>query len=179
MITPSKGVKRKDAAPVDKGDELFDYECEEIETETIEEDISTSDKEDETPQVTSQAAANEENAITEDSSPSKSAQSIPKLALSCPEDKTELLNEAKFTDEMGQLLLTSITSTRISPSIWGIKRHYIQTTRNVKEWIRLAKSTNEQARIEDESPAKDNCEASEIIDDANDDIGNIYLTKNC
>ena len=117
MITPSKGVKRKDAAPVDKGDELFDYECEEIETETIEEDISTSDKEDETPQVTSQAAANEENAITEDSSPSKSAQSIPKLALSCPEDKTELLNEAKFTDEMGQLLLTSITSTRISPSI--------------------------------------------------------------
>ena len=48
------------------------------------------------PQVTSQAAANEEHATTEDSSPSKSAQSIPKLALLCPEDKTELLNDAKF-----------------------------------------------------------------------------------
>ena len=49
----------------------------------------------------------------------------------------------------------------------------------MKDRIRLAKSTNEQARIEDESPGKDNCEASEIIDDANDDIGNIYLIKNC
>ena len=120
-ITPPKEVKRKDAegsaAPVDKGDELFDYKGEQIETETIEEDISTSDEEDEMLQATSQAAANEENATTEDSSPSKSAQSIPKLALSCPEDKTELLNEATFTDEMGQLLLTSTTSTRISPSI--------------------------------------------------------------
>ena len=121
MITPSKGVKRKDAegsaAPVDKGDELFDCEGEEIETETIEEDISTSDEENETPQATSQAAANEENATTEDSSLSRSAQSIPKLALSCPEDKTEPLNDAKFIGKMGELLLTSTTSTRISPSI--------------------------------------------------------------
>ena len=89
-ITPPKEVKRKDAegsaAPVDKGDELFDCEGEEIETETIEEDISTSDEEDEMPQATSQAAANEDNATTEDSSHSKSAQSIPKLALSYPED---------------------------------------------------------------------------------------------
>ena len=89
-ITPPKEVERKDAegsaAPVDKGDELFDCEGEEIETETIEEDISTSDEEDEMPQATSQAAANEDNATTEDSSHSKSAQSIPKLALSYPED---------------------------------------------------------------------------------------------
>ena len=81
-ITPPKEVKRKDAegsaAPVDKGDELFDCEGEEIETET--------DEEDEMPQATSQAAANEDNATTEDSSHSKSAQSIPKLALSYPED---------------------------------------------------------------------------------------------
>ena len=184
MITLPKGVKWKDtegsAAPVDEVDELFDCEGEEIETETIEEDISTSDEEDETPQTTSQTTANEENATTEDSSPSKSAQSIPKLALSCPEDKTELLNDAKFIDEMGQLLLTSTTSTRISPSIRGIQRHYIQARRNVKGQIRLAKSTNEQARIEDESSDNDNSEASEIIDDANDDIGNIfYLIKNC
>ena len=77
MITPPKGVKRKDAegsaARVDEGDELFDCEGEEIETETIQEDISTSDEEDETLQATSQAAANEENTTTEDSSPSKSA----------------------------------------------------------------------------------------------------------
>ena len=89
-ITPPKEVKWKDAegsaAPVDKGDELFDCEGEEIETETIEEDISTSDEEDEIPQATSQAAANEDNATTEDSSHSKSAQSIPKLGLSYPED---------------------------------------------------------------------------------------------
>ena len=52
---------------------------------------------------------------------------------------------------MGQLLLTSTPSTRISPSIQGIQRHYIQAGRNVKERIRLAKSTNEQARVEDES----------------------------
>ena len=127
MITPPKGVKRKDAqrseAPVDKGDQLFGCEGEKIKTETIEEDISTSDEEDGTPQVTSQTAANEENATTEDSSPSKSAQSIPKLALSCPEDKTELLNDAKFIDEMGQLLLTSTTSTQISPSIQGIQQN--------------------------------------------------------
>ena len=51
------------------------------------------------PQVTSQAAANEENATTEDSSPSKSAQSFPKLALLCPEDNTELLNDAKFIED--------------------------------------------------------------------------------
>ena len=184
MIIPPKGVKRKDAegsaAPVKEGDELFNCEGEEIETETIEEGISTSDEEDETPQATSQAAANEENASTEDLSPSKSAQYIPKLALSCPEDKTELLNDAKFIDEMGQLLLTSTTSTRILPSIWGIQRHYIQARRNVKERIRLAKSKNEQARIEDESSNNDNSEASETIDDANDDIGNIfYLIKSC
>ena len=184
MITSPKRVKRKDAegsaAPVDEGDELFDCEGEEIETETIVEDISTSDEEDETPQATSQAATNEKNATTEDSSPSKSAQFIPKLALSCPEDKTELLNDAKFIDEMGQLLLTSTTSTRISSSVRGIQWHYIQARQNVKEWIHLAKSTNEQARIEDESSDNDNSEASEIIDDANDDIGNIfYLIKNC
>ena len=162
MITPPKGVKRKDAegsaARVDEGDELFDCEGEEIETETIQEDISTSDEEDETLQATSQAAANEENTTTEDSSPSKSAHSIPKLSLSCPEDKTELLNDAKFFDEMGQLLLTSTTSTRILPSIWGIQRHYIQARRNVKERIRLAKSTNEQARVEDESSDNNNSE---------------------
>ena len=100
ILTPPKGVKRKDAngpaAPVDKGDELFDCEREEIETETIDEDISTSDKQDETPQATSQAAAN-------DAKP---------------------LNDAKFIDEMGQLLLTLTTSTRISSSIRGIQRHY-------------------------------------------------------
>ena len=137
MITPHKGVKQKDAggsaAPVEKGDELFNCEGEEIETETIEEGISTSDEEDETPQATSQAATNEKNATTEDSSPSKSAQFIPKLALSCPEDKTELLNDAKFIDEMGQLLLTSTTSTRISSSVRGIQWHYIQARQNVKE----------------------------------------------
>ena len=57
MITLPKGVKWKDtegsAAPVDEVDELFDCEGEEIETETIEEDISTSDEEDETPQAAS------------------------------------------------------------------------------------------------------------------------------
>ena len=58
MITPPKGV------PVDEGDELFDCEGEEIETETIEEDISTSDEEDEMPQATSQAVANKENTTT-------------------------------------------------------------------------------------------------------------------
>ena len=60
MIIPTKGVKQKDAqisaALVDKSDELlFDCEGEEIEMETIEEDVSTSDEEDETPQATSQA----------------------------------------------------------------------------------------------------------------------------
>ena len=59
---------------------------------------------------------------------------------------------------MGQLLLTSTTSTRISPSIQGIQRHYIQARRNVKERIRFAKSTNEQARIEDESSDNNNSE---------------------
>ena len=184
MITPPKGVKRKDAegsvAPVNEGDELFDCESEGIETETIEEVISTSDEEDEMPQATSQAAANKENATTEDLNSSKKAQSILKLALLCPEDKTELLNDAKFIDKTGQLLLTYTTFTRISPSIRGIQRHYIQARRNLKEGIRLAKSTNEQARIEDESSGNDNSEASEIIDVANDDIGNIfYLIKNC
>ena len=170
MITPPKGVKRKyaegSAAPVDEGDELFDCEGEEIETETIEEDTSTSDEEDETLQATSQAAANEESTTTEDLSPSKNAHSIPKLSLSCPEDKAELLNDAKFIDEMGQLLLTSTTSTQILPSIRGIQRHYIQARRNVKERIRLAKSANEQARIKDESSDNDNSKASEIIGDA-------------
>ena len=56
MITPPKGVKPKDAegsaAPADEGDELFDREGEEIKTETIEEDISSSDKEDEMPKKT-------------------------------------------------------------------------------------------------------------------------------
>ena len=81
---------------------------------------------------------------------------------------------------MGQLLLTFTTSTRISPHIRGIQRHYIQARRNEKKWIRLAKSANEQARIEDESSGNDNSEVSEIIDDANDDIGNtFYLIKNC
>ena len=80
MVAPTKGVKRKDAKgpadPIDKGDELFDCEREEIETETIDEDISTSDKEYETPQATSQATAN----------------------------NAKPLNDAKFIDEMGQLL---------------------------------------------------------------------------
>ena len=45
----------------------------------------------------------------------------------------------------------------------------------MKERIRLAKSTNEQACIEGESSDNDNNEAREIIDD----IGNIfYLIKN-
>ena len=184
MITSPKGVKWKDAegyaAPADEGNELFDCEGEEIETETTEEDISTSDKEGEMPQASSQAAENKENATTEDSSPSKSVQSIPKLALLCPEGKTELLNDAKFIDEIGQLLWTSTTSTWILPSIPGIQQHYIQERRNVKERIRFAKFANEQARIEDESSGNDNSEVSQIIDDANDDIGNIfYLIKNC
>ena len=71
------------------------------------------------------------------------------MALLCPEDKTELLNDAKFIGMMGQLLLTSTTSTRILPSIRGIQWHYIQAKRNVKEQIRLTKSTNEQPCIED------------------------------
>ena len=81
---------------------------------------------------------------------------------------------------MGQLFLTSTTSTRILPSIRGIQRYYIHARRNVKEQIHLAKSTNKQAIIEDESSDNDNREAGEIIDDANDDIRNIfYLIKNC
>ena len=48
----------------------------------------------------------------------------------------------------------------------------------MKKGIRLAKSTNEQTRIQDESSDNNNSEASEI-DDANDDIRNIfYLIKN-
>ena len=81
--------------------------------------------------------------------------------------------------KMNQLLLTSTTSAWILPSIRDIQRHYTQARRNVKEGIRLAKSTNEQARIEDESSENNNSEASEI-DDANNDIRNIfYLIKNC
>ena len=81
---------------------------------------------------------------------------------------------------MGQLLLNSTTSTRILASIRGIQRHYIQARHNVKERIRLAKSSNEQACTEDESSDNDNSDASEIIDDPNDDIGNIfYSIKNC
>ena len=80
MVAPTQGVKRKHAkgpaAPIDKGDELFDCEREEIETETIDEDKSTSEKEGETPQATSQTAAND-----------------PKP-----------LNDAKFIDKMGQFL---------------------------------------------------------------------------
>ena len=58
--------------------------------------------------------------------------------------------------------------------------NWFKYRRNVKERIRLAKSTNEQAHIEDESSDNDNREASEIIDDANDVIGNVfYLIKNC
>ena len=95
MTTPPKGGMRKDAegsaATVDEGDELFDCEGEEIQTETIEEDRSAPDEEEETPQATSQEAANNENATTEDSSPCKSAQSIPKLALLCPKDKKRAL----------------------------------------------------------------------------------------
>ena len=50
----------------------------------------------------------------------------------------------------------------------------------MKEQIRLAKSTNKQAHIEDETSDNDNSEAIEIIDDANDYIGNnFYLIKNC
>ena len=68
MIAPPKGVKGKDAkgsaVSVDEGDELFDCEGEEIETETIEEDISISEEEDEMPQATSQAVANKENTTT-------------------------------------------------------------------------------------------------------------------
>ena len=49
----------------------------------------------------------------------------------------------------------------------------------MKKGIRLAKSTNEQTRIQDESSDNNNSEANEI-DDANDDIRNIfYLIKNC
>ena len=49
----------------------------------------------------------------------------------------------------------------------------------MKKGIRLAKSTNEQTRIQDESSDNNNSEATEI-DDANDDIRNIfYLIKNC
>ena len=171
IITPPKGGMRKDAEG--SAAEIFDCEGEEIQTATFEEDRSAPDEEDETPQATSQAAANDENATTEDSSPSKSAQSIPKLALLCPEDKKELLSDANFIDKMGQLLLTSTTSTRISPSIRGIQRHYIQARRKMKEQIRLAKSSNEQARIEDESSDSYNSKASETIDETNNDIGNI------
>ena len=47
------------------------------------------------------------------------------------------MSDAQFIDEMDQLLLTSTTSTRISPSIRGIKRHYIQARRNMKERIHI------------------------------------------
>ena len=40
----------------------------------------------------------------------------------------------------------------------------------MKARIRFAKSTTEQARIEDESSDNDNSEASEINDDAREDI---------
>ena len=129
LITQPKGVKWKDAegsaAPFNESDELFDCEDEEIETETIEVDKSTSDEEDEMPQVTSQATANEENTTTEDSSPSKSAQSIPKLALLCPQDKTASSWMMRSSLRMDQLLLTSTTSAWISPSIRGVQWHYI------------------------------------------------------
>ena len=88
--------------------------------------------------------------------------------------KKELLSDAKFIDKTGQFLLTSTTSTRISPSIRGIQRHYIQARRKVKERIRFAKSTNEQIRIEDESSDNYNSKASETIDETNNDIRNIF-----
>ena len=45
----------------------------------------------------------------------------------------------------------------------------------MKARIRFAKSTTEQARIEDESSDNDNSEASEIIDDASEDIEIFFI----
>lgn len=135
---------------------MFDCEGDEIEVETGEEDIS-SDEEDKTPQATSQAATNNSSAST-------SALSIPKLAQSCPDDKTELLNDAKFIDEMGQLFLASTTSIRISSSVRGIQKYYIEARRNVKERIRLANSAKEKTPVEDANAGDNNGEANEIID---------------
>jgi len=132
---------------------MFNYEGDEIEVETGEEDIS-SDEEDKTPQATSQAATNNSSAST-------SALSIPKLAQSCPDDKTELLNDdGKFIDEMGQLFLVSTTSIRISSSVRGIQKYYIDARRNVKERIRLANSAKEKTPVEDANAGDNNGEAN-------------------
>ena len=70
---------------------------------------------------------------------------IPKLAPLCSDRKKDRLNNAKFIDEMSELLLKSTTSSRIGCFVRNIQRQHIQAKRGVKNHISL--SLKEKIRL--------------------------------
>ena len=72
--------------------------------------------------------------------------SVIKLADLCSVDEEELINDARFVDEMGTLLMRSKTSSKLGSFVTNFRRQYINARRNVKRRIQ------ESAKLKTEKP---------------------------
>ena len=115
-----------------------------VREQTDEKEVENEQREEEGRDCPSEpTAANHEAARTQSTETHKF--SIPKLAPLCSDRKKDRLNNAKFIDEMSELLLKSTTSSRIGCFVRNIQRQHIQARRGVKNHISL--SLKERIRL--------------------------------
>ena len=139
------------SVPIDKGDELFDCDGDEIDV-SVEVNGERSDDEfsDEgnsaIEKSAEEATGNNGNDSDQRHAPSESPSIIP-LAPLCKSE--ELKRDATFLDELGLLLQKEETTVRLTPQVTSIKKQYIIARRNIKKRIQLEKNSNIPVR-EDE-----------------------------
>ena len=140
QITPPKGVRRKgsSSAPADEGDELLDWEGEEMGLVEKDQGLSERENSDED-QVLNEAADKtpENNGDQGDKQQSCHTSSMLQLAPLC--ENEDLKEDAKFIYELGMLLEKEQTSTKFTLQVPNIKRQYIVARHNIKKRIEMEK----------------------------------------
>ena len=144
LITPPKGVKRKDqqAVPFDESLELFDCEGQLLQNEEEDdEDSDDGERSEDQDTVTSEAVATGEQNII----PPAATKAIPApimLADLC-EDDSDLHKDAVFLDQLGKLLSDAETTKNFRPHLTSFKRNYITARRSVKKRIQRSREGNQ------------------------------------
>ena len=166
LVTPPKGVKRKDQQeiPFDKGFELVDCEGELLQDgnggdsdEGEGSDIDTNEDQEIVDLDGAVAATDKESSAPP---AADKAPPVPIMLAELCEAGSDLHNDAVFLDQLGKLLSGAATTTTFCPFLNNFKRNYITARHSLKRRIQQSKerskeSNEDEVQEEEDLPEED------------------------
>ena len=172
MITPPKGVKRKDQQAVPfEGLELFDSAEQLLQNEEKDdEDFDDGERSEDQDNVTSKAAATGEQYII----PPATIKAIPApiILTNLCEDESDLHKVAVFLDQFGKLLSDAETTKHFRPYLTSFNQNYITVRRSVKKRIQRSREANQLTDNNGKQGEADEVEHNQNM--AEDDYPNLF-----